>query len=108
MCYPRYNVTIFAADTELKLPPAILYPTDFFPQSDKQQQLLTDDFVTMLETYLDVKKIEFSISKRWDANPPHEAGGKSLADYTRKVNSPFSPFSTYTHYILDRIQSFLL
>ncbi|KAH8203220.1 hypothetical protein TruAng_002625 [Truncatella angustata] len=71
-------------------PRSILYPTDFFPQSDKVQQGLRDNFVNILEDFLGVKKTSFSIADRWAANPPEEAEGKSLAEFASK--SGYTPF----------------
>ena len=68
-----------------KLPRCILYLTDFFPQLDKGQQALIDKFVGILEVHLGVKKTVFSIAERWDEDPPEEAKGQSLAEYTVKV-----------------------
>lgn len=68
-----------------KLPRCILYLTDFFPQLDKGQQALIDKFVVILEVHLGVKKTVFRIAERWDNDPPEEAQGQSLAEYTVKV-----------------------
>lgn len=65
----------------------ILYPTDFFPHSNPEQQRLVDDFVTDLETILDVKKTEFSIAERWKKCPPPEAEGREIQEYINKVPS---------------------
>ncbi|KAK3946260.1 amidase 1 [Diplogelasinospora grovesii] len=71
-------------------PRSILYPTDFFPSPDEVQQHLVDNFVNLLESFLQVKKTSFSFAERWAQNPPEEAKGRSLAEYTQK--SGYNPF----------------
>lgn len=46
---------------------------------------ILDDFLTILEKFLDVKKTTFSISERWDKGPPLEGKGKSIKEYLEKV-----------------------
>lgn len=48
-------------------------------------QAIVDDFLTILEKFLDVKKSTFSISERWEKCPPLEGKGKSIKEYLEKV-----------------------
>ncbi|KAL8793565.1 MAG: hypothetical protein Q9195_003827 [Heterodermia aff. obscurata] len=64
-----------------KFPSTILYPEDFFPHSNKNQQAMVDDFVTALEKFLGVKAVKFSLAERWRQCPPSEAGGRSITEY---------------------------
>ncbi|CVK99416.1 related to D-mandelate dehydrogenase [Fusarium mangiferae] len=65
-------------------PSKILYPSEFYPLADKEQQALTDEFVKVLEDFLDVKKTPFSFVEEWEKNPPRDAGGLPLLKYTEK------------------------
>ena len=73
-----------------KFPSKILYPEDFFPHSNKNQQAMVDNFVTVLEDFLGVKAIRFSLAERWRQRPPSEAGGRSLTDYLVQVRQPLT------------------
>ncbi|OTA54709.1 putative amidase [Hypoxylon sp. EC38] len=66
-------------------PPKILYPTDFFPHSNPDQQRLVESFVDDLESLLSTQKIEFSIAERWKECPPPEAEGKGIKEYINKT-----------------------
>ncbi|KAI1841736.1 hypothetical protein JX266_012104 [Neoarthrinium moseri] len=84
-----------------KFPRSILYPTDFFPQTDPVQQGWRDKFVSILEDFLGVKKTSFSIAERWAGNPPKEAEGKSLAEFASK-----SGYTLFYHDIYHEYDSF--
>jgi len=46
---------------------------------------MVDDFVSVLEAFLNTKRVKFRISDNWAKCPPLEAGGKSLDEYLQKV-----------------------
>ncbi|PVH71861.1 putative amidase [Cadophora sp. DSE1049] len=71
-------------------PKRLLYSTDFFPHSNKIQQTIVEEYVTVLENFLDVKRIEFIIADRWAQCPPAEAEGKPLKEFLNKT--AFNPF----------------
>ncbi|KLO88509.1 Uncharacterized protein LW93_3878 [Fusarium fujikuroi] len=65
-------------------PSKILYPKEFYPLANAEQQALTDEFVKILEDFLSVQRTPFSFVEEWEKNPPHEAGGLPLLEYTEK------------------------
>ena len=75
-----------------KFPSKLLYPEDFFPHSNKNQQAMVDKFVTVLEAFLGVKAVRFSLAERWRQCPPSEAGDRSIEDYLAQVRQPFNLF----------------
>ena len=77
-----------------KFPSKILYPEDFFPHSNKNQQAMVDSFVTVLEAFLGVKAVRFSLAERWRQCPPSEAGGRSITDYLAQVRQPLTYFTS--------------
>lgn len=70
------------------LPNRILYPKDYFPLADPQQQALYEDFLQKLEAYLGVKRIEVNLARLWTDRPPSDvdAVGLPLQDYMKKVS----------------------
>ncbi|KAK0121858.1 hypothetical protein ONS95_010137 [Cadophora gregata] len=64
-----------------KFPRRLLYPLDFFPQADTEQQKMSDAFVKVVESFLGVMRTPISIADTWISNPPEEAGNKSLLEY---------------------------
>ncbi|KAH6640321.1 amidase signature domain-containing protein [Chaetomium tenue] len=71
-------------------PTKILYPTEFFPVQQPAQQRMVESFVGILESFLGVKKTNFSLAEKWAQSPPAEAEGKSLEDYA--YTSGYNPF----------------
>ncbi|KAF5614520.1 D-mandelate dehydrogenase [Fusarium sp. NRRL 25303] len=67
-----------------EFPTKILYPKEFYPLANVEQQALTDEFVKILEDFLGVKKTPFSFVEEWENNPPHGAGSLPLLEYTEK------------------------
>ncbi|CAG8981416.1 hypothetical protein HYALB_00013919 [Hymenoscyphus albidus] len=65
----------------VEFPKRLLYPSDFFPLADPEQQKMNDAFITIVENYLGVKRTPISITDTWESNPPPEAGKKSLLEY---------------------------
>lgn len=48
---------------------------------------MLDEFVSVLENYLGIKRTVFSFTETWSENPPANAKGKSLQEYLSKVQS---------------------
>lgn len=69
----------------IQFPKRLLYPLDFFPQADADQQDMCEAFDTIVEEFLDVKRTPISIADTWASNPPQEAGMKSLQEYLEMV-----------------------
>ena len=70
---------------EQKFPSVILYPVDFFPHRNLNQQAMVEAFIKVLEDFLGVKTTRFSLVERWNQRPPMEAQGRSIKDYLAKV-----------------------
>ena len=54
---------------------------------------MVDAFIGILEHFLGIKRIEFSIAKRWEECPPAEATDKTLKQYLDKVRHSSSLWS---------------
>ncbi|KAL8980441.1 MAG: hypothetical protein Q9205_004468, partial [Flavoplaca limonia] len=78
------------------LPVQILYPKEFFPVANEEQQILLENYICVLESHLKTPRTDFSLVERWAKCPPQAAGGKSLQDYLDN--------STYHHYYDDAYQ----
>jgi len=63
---------------------------DFFPQADAAQQNMSDEFTSIIEELLGVRKTPISIADAWALNPPLEAGGKALLEYLEMVPNTYS------------------
>ncbi|KAI1365578.1 hypothetical protein F5Y08DRAFT_352689 [Xylaria arbuscula] len=72
------------------MPKEILYPTDFFPMANDEQQRLVERFVSDLESYLGVNVTRMSIAERWKNCPPAEAAGKTIQEFIDKA--AYNPF----------------
>jgi hypothetical protein len=46
---------------------------------------MTEEFISILEDFLGVKRTQFSIAGKWAQCPPKEAKGKPLLEYLEKV-----------------------
>lgn len=58
---------------------------------------MVDSFVTVLEGFLGVKAVRFSLAERWRQCPPSEAGDRSITDYLAQVRQ------SRTHITLDKL-----
>ncbi|KAF5255207.1 hypothetical protein FANTH_133 [Fusarium anthophilum] len=67
-----------------EFPDKILYPKEFYPLANAEQQAMTEGYVKILEDFLGVQRTPFSFVEEWEKNPPQEAGGLPLQDYTEK------------------------
>ncbi|KAG5755894.1 hypothetical protein H9Q70_001490 [Fusarium xylarioides] len=67
-----------------EFPSKILYPKEFYPLANTEQQAMTEEFVKTLEDFLGVKRTPFSFVEEWEKKPPKEAGGLPLLEYTEK------------------------
>ncbi|KAK4213124.1 amidase signature domain protein [Rhypophila decipiens] len=70
-----------------QFPKRLLYTLDFFLQGDAEQEAMSEEFITVLEKFLGVKRTCISIIDTWASNPPEEAGGKTLLEYLEMVGS---------------------
>ncbi|KAF2965298.1 hypothetical protein GQX73_g8269 [Xylaria multiplex] len=77
-------------DKRDQMPKEILYPTDFFPMANSEQQKLVESFVSDLESYLGVNATPMSIAERWKECPPVEAAGKTIQEFIEKA--AYNPF----------------
>ncbi|KAI0199400.1 putative amidase [Astrocystis sublimbata] len=69
------------APDSFEFPKRLLYPLDFFPQPDAEQQAMSEEFIAIVEKFLGIKKTPISITDTWASNPPEEANGKTLQEY---------------------------
>ena len=72
-------------DSTTEFPTKILYPQDFYPLVNRTQQALTEEYISVLEDFLGVKRTSFSFAETWAQCPPKEAKGKPLLEYLEKV-----------------------
>lgn len=70
-------------DGSAALPRRIIYPTDFLPLPDPDQQELVEEFVGRLEGHLGVRHTKTSLAKLWQDRPPAESD--SMQSYMEKV-----------------------
>ncbi|KAK0716702.1 putative amidase [Apiosordaria backusii] len=77
-----------------QFPKRLLYPLDFFPQADTEQQAMTEAFITIVEDFIGVKRTPISIADTWASSPPEEAGGKTLLEYLEMVLSTLQIFDS--------------
>lgn len=82
-----------------KFPGRLLYPTDFFPQKDPEQQAMTDVFVEQVEKFLGVSKECISLQDLWEQSRPPLAEGKSLAAFLEM--SAVWPMYWYNYHAFD-------
>lgn len=61
-------------------PKKILYPTDFWPVAQEDQQTLFYEFIAKFEIYTDTKCVPISLADNWRENNPLGTD-KSLAEY---------------------------
>lgn len=87
-------------DCPTQLPTQILYPQDFFPLDNQEQQEMVEHFVSILERFLNTKRTEFSIVESWSAFPPKTANKKPLNEFLKKVYHIRKPIS----YATDEIE----
>lgn len=65
------------------LPTRILYPVDFFPLPNPVHQDLMENFVSVLERHLNVKRTEISLASEWGKTARQKQG---LQDYMAEVH----------------------
>ena len=65
---------------------------------------MVEEFVTILEDFLNVKRAEVSFADQWAQDPPSEAEGKSLQEYLKMARntSQVSLYANLTHQHLER------
>lgn len=70
-------------------PNRILYPTDWYPLANKEQQQMTEDFLAVLESALGVQHTKISLKEEWQRTAPEELRSKTLPEYMAKVHQFF-------------------
>jgi hypothetical protein len=70
----------------IQFPKRILYPSNFLPVANSEQQAMIDAFTAILEDYLAVQSEKIDIKELWKANTPEAADGKSLEEFLSKVS----------------------
>lgn len=63
----------------------LLYPTDWFPMSNPDQQKMVDRFVAAVEAVLDVKSTRISLEEEWSSSGPENLRNNSLEQFLDKV-----------------------
>jgi hypothetical protein len=63
-----------------------LYPVDFFPLPNPAHQKLVEDFVAVLERYLNITRTEMSLAEEWSNSAMANAKGQPLQEYMAKVS----------------------
>jgi len=76
------NETLDVPREAKRLPTRILYPVDFFPLPNSVHQDLMDNFVSVLERHLNVKRTEISLASEWDKTAHQHQG---LREYMVEV-----------------------
>ena len=54
---------------------------------------MVDAFVAVLEKFLGVEAIRFSLAERWRQCPPSDADGRSITGYFAQVKQPLAIFA---------------
>ncbi|KAJ4396444.1 hypothetical protein N0V93_000663 [Gnomoniopsis smithogilvyi] len=82
-----HSFDITRSDVHKPLSTRILYPTDFFPLADPEQQVLYESFIEILEASLGVKRIEVDLAQLWIDKPPSQshAAGLPLQEYMNRA-----------------------
>ncbi|KAJ5116053.1 hypothetical protein N7456_000401 [Penicillium angulare] len=75
--------------TAFQRPTRILYPTDFYPMKNAQQQTMNEAFLHALESYLGVKHQKISLIEEWAKTGPAQGRETPLDEYMR--NSGYWP-----------------
>lgn len=68
------------------MPLRVVYPLDYMPVENKQQQAVINDFIFDLEKWAGVKHEKISFDDIWDKQPPQQACSMSLATYMKSVS----------------------
>ena len=69
----------------------MIYPTDWYPLANANQQAMTNMFVEAVEAYLGIGVIKLSILKEWSQIAPEELRSTSLIDYLGVVRTASFP-----------------
>jgi hypothetical protein len=71
----------------IQSPKRILYPRNFLPVANTEQQAMIDAFTAVLEDDLSVHAEKIDIKELWKAHTPEAASGKSLDEFLSKVST---------------------
>jgi hypothetical protein len=58
----------------------LLYPTEWFPLTNKEQQQMNMEFLEVLESYLSFKHTQFSLEDKWKQTGPQHLRCLTVAD----------------------------
>ncbi|KAJ5732784.1 hypothetical protein N7493_004265 [Penicillium malachiteum] len=68
-------------------PTTIIYLTDFLPIENNLQMDLINDFISDIETALDVETEKISLADTWQASPPQGVADVSVHEYLKDVKT---------------------
>ncbi|KAK7418468.1 hypothetical protein QQX98_003960 [Neonectria punicea] len=90
-------------NTDGVMPIKILYPHDYLPTPNADQTRVIDQFVSGLETALNVKRTGISIAQRWKEDAPDGQEHNDIAKYLDTAG--IYPFfhDVYRQWLLDKI-----
>jgi hypothetical protein len=74
-------------------PVSIIFPSDFWPVSNKAQMDLVDRFVEDLESSHGVKKTQLLIKDLWKETAPSEADNGDVEHYLKDVSMPLHHYT---------------
>ncbi|KAJ5735194.1 uncharacterized protein N7483_000319 [Penicillium malachiteum] len=89
--------------SEYSKPTQIVYPTDFFPMKNDQQQHMIEEFLHALESYLEVEHRRISLAEEWTKGGPDDARTVPLDKYLEK--SGYWPNFYDGHHVYDEFIS---
>ena len=67
-------------------PKRFIYPIDWYPVTNENQQKMNELFVYAVETYLGVIHTQISVTDEWNKTAPKTFRGTSLEDFLGKVS----------------------
>ncbi|OQE91376.1 hypothetical protein PENNAL_c0009G09116, partial [Penicillium nalgiovense] len=62
-------------------PTEIIYPTDWYPCNNVNQQRMIAEFLTALENYLEMKHVPISLLKLWSQTAPQGLRDQTLSSF---------------------------
>ncbi|KAK4204937.1 amidase signature domain protein [Triangularia verruculosa] len=89
-----------------QFPKRLLYPLNFFPQADTEQQAMTEEFITIVEEFIGVQRTPISITDIWASSPPEEAGGKPLLEMSAVWPMYYDTYHTFDDFRSEYLEKF--
>jgi hypothetical protein len=87
--FPRFGKILLLHSSLLtrdKFPTSIIYPSDYLPTVNQDQQAIIDLFVQDLEASLGLIHTKLSFKSLWDESPPEAAMGQGLEEFMKDVS----------------------